>query len=466
MSAIYRLISLVFLSGVLLTDNTFGQQSLRKIEFGSVATQKKDRFVLNYRSIKSAINSDEESSVAVLIFIDSSNVLLSGESLNIELKSLEEDLRKAELSDNCRVFVILGERPRIGNNYFEFLNSDYVVSDYPIYILHSNGIPNWRFDAFSKFEYQKEEVDEMKIIRYRLEKGSCGKNNFLKPLHHEIFDLAKSIAATKASPEKNFDLIELKSTLQELQKDLLDLKQTSKRIEEKISRTETRIFAFESDYKFSSNVVSRSLRMYYHNDVHSSNFLFLGFGASVFQSDTHLNFLDYSEGASTFCLSEIIEHNNTRYNSICAGYKRMKDLGDSPWEIHFSTAAHFNRIVSSTFQWTSGTMDIRGKVDGIGDEIINVPDLGYRDGISLVGVQGQSNIKRFFPSASIDVAFHYNLEKVDFFSGVGYTYSSLLKPVNPDALVSDGTHFNSLISTTNPIAIRTPYFSLGASLNF
>ena len=125
-----------------------------------------------------------------------------------------------------------------------------------------------------------------------------------------------------------------------------------------------------------------------------------------------------------------------------------------------------NSVYSSNYQWTSGTMDIRGKVDGIGDEIINVPDLGYRDGISLVGVQGQSNIKRFFPSASVDAAFHYNLEKVDFFTGVGYTYSSQLKPVHPNALVSDGTHFNSLISTTNPIAIRTPYFSFGASLNF
>ena len=148
------------------------------------------------------------------------------------------------------------------------------------------------------------------------------------------------------------------------------------------------------------------------------------------------------------------------------GLKYVQSISNSPMSIHLSGGVRGNGITRCSYQWTSGTMDVRGNLQGIGDEIINVPDLGYRDGISLVGVQGQSDIKRFFPSASIDVAFHYNLEKVDFFTGVGYTCSSQLKPVNLDALVSDGTHFNSLISTTNPIAIRTPYFSLGASLNF
>jgi hypothetical protein len=111
-------------------------------------------------------------------------------------------------------------------------------------------------------------------------------------------------------------------------------------------------------------------------------------------------------------------------------------------------------------------MNVRGKLDGIGDEIINVPDLGYRDGINLVGVNGTADLKRFCPSVEGEVTLHYNLEKMDFFGGVGYTASPILKASRPDLLISDGTHFNSLTATTNPISIRTPFISIGTSIIF
>ncbi len=111
-------------------------------------------------------------------------------------------------------------------------------------------------------------------------------------------------------------------------------------------------------------------------------------------------------------------------------------------------------------------MNVRGKLDGIQDEIINVPELGFQDNISLVGINGDAQLKRLFYSIDLDFAFHYNLERFDFFAGGGLLVSSKIRSQQSDSPIFDGHQYRSLIATKQPISIRSPFISTGMSIIF
>jgi hypothetical protein len=469
MPAIYRLVLISFLYFALMSYRFYAQQSLLQLEFSSFAIEEReDRFVFKYKSMLADTKLSNDLRVAVLIFIDTSNVLLSGDSLKGELRSLELDLQKWQILDNSEVIVIKGGHPIKGSNYFEFIKSDFEVNDFPIYIMHSVDIPNWKFDNFSKFEYQKNDISGMKVIRYRMEKGSCGKFNFLRPLHDEILQLVKSISSQNTSSKRNVEMGEIKASMDDLGQKINTVTKDVQELKELISKAPASYYRFENSFRFANDFYENSLRLFYHDDDKNNNSHYFSFGLSSgeLQGRTEIENYEYQNGSSIYSITGIQEHSQTKFNGVSVGYKNIKDFNGKPLELHIRGGVQFNRIASSKYHWNSGEMDVRGKLEGIGDEIINVPELGFQDNVKLAGVNGENELRRFFGSVDLDATLHYNLEKIDFFLGGGGIVSSKIQPRKTDALIFNGYQSNGLMSTVKPMALTKFYFTLGASLIF
>jgi len=468
MSIVYRLVYFIILCCILRSNLCFSQQQLVHVDFSSVSSKEEDDlFVFKYSKLMATGKLKNYPSVAVIIFIDTSNVLLKGDSLRRELKLLESNVRKAELSKNCTVAVVIGRRPRTGNNYFEFLSSDFVVSDYPIYILHNDDIPRLKFDNFSKFEYHDKEVDGMKLIRYRMEKGSCGKFNFLRPLHDEILQLAKSISNQSKSSKQNVETGEIKASIDALGQRISTVTSDLQELKKIITKEPASYYRFENSFRFATDFYENSFRLFYHNDDKNNNpHYFAGLSEGELQGRTEIENYEYQNGSSIYSMTGVQEHSQTKFNGVSVGYKYIKDFGGEPWELHIRGGVQLNRIASSKYHWSSGEMDVRGKLEGIGDEIINVPELGFQDNVNLAGINGENEIRRFFGSLDADITLHYNLDKIDFFLGGGGIVSSKIQPRKSDALIFNGYQSNGLMSTIQPMNLNKAYISMGASLIF
>lgn len=465
MSIIYRVI--IFFSVLIFSIYCDAQSNVFEVPISETNQEKiGDKTIVKFNS--KCFNSSAYNPMVtkVLIFIDTNNMELQQSKLAKEIAEFKEEVVNKISKENFEFYFIKYSRPITSAYFFEFSKRNFAVKDYPVFVLHGarKSKVNLIFD--SKFSYSEAKILDNEVLHLKLNpgaEGQCSKINFVKPLHSEILEICMKVSILE------MDIVLRKD-------DVVDAKKIEKAIlllTGRIDTLTTRLKSprpvynnFEVKANLSTNYRSIGAMSFYHDDHWAPLHIYLGFSVSNYYYSKNTGFHENINKSTILRIYDISEIGNLSMIGADLGVKYVWSLAKSPMTIHLSGGVRGNGITRCDYQWTSGTMDIRGKVAGIGDEIINVPDLGYRDGISLVGVQGQSNIKRFFPSASIDVAFHYNLEKVDFFTGVGYTYSSQLKPVHPDALVSDGTRFNSLISTTNPIAIRTPYFSIGASLNF
>jgi hypothetical protein len=468
MPAIYRLVLIGFLYFGLVSYRCYAQQSLLHLNFSSYSIEeRKDRFVFKYNTMLSDTKLSNDLRIVILIFIDTSNVLLSGDSLKAELRSLESNMQRWQLFDNCRVIVIKGDHPIKGSNYLEFINGDFVVNDFPIYLLHSADIPNWKFDNFSKFEYQKNDISGMKVIRYRMEKGSCGKFNFLRPLHDEILQLAKSISNQSTSSKKDVEMGEIKASIDGLGQKINTVTKDLQELKELMPKAAASYYRFENSFRFATDFYENSFRLFYHNDDKNNSPHYFSFGLSMgeLQGNTQLENYAYQNGSSKYSISGIREHSLTEFNGLSVGYKHIKEI-DGPFELHTRIGIQLNRIASSSYRWSSGEMDVRGKLEGIGDEIINVPELGFQDNVSLAGINGENELRRFFGSVDLDVTLHCNLDKIDFFLGGGGMASTKMQPIKSDALIFNGQQSNGLMSTVKPIALTKFYITLGASLIF
>ncbi len=227
-------------------------------------------------------------------------------------------------------------------------------------------------------------------------------------------------------------------------------------------------YRFENSFRFATDFYENSFRLFYHDDDKNNNYHYFAFGLSEgeLQGRTEIENYEYQNGSSIYSMTGVQEHSQTKFNGVSVGYKYIKDFGGEPWELHIRGGVQFNRIASSKYHWSSGEMDVRGKLEGIGDEIINVPELGFQDNVKLAGVNGENEIRRFFGSLDADITLHYNLDKIDIFLGGGGIVSSKIQPRKSDALIFNGQQSNGLMSTVKPMALTKFYFTLGASLIF
>ncbi len=239
-----------------------------------------------------------------------------------------------------------------------------------------------------------------------------------------------------------------------------------KALRNKINEESALNVRIEPSYRFSNNFSENALRFFYHENDKGPHYFAFGLSAGEMQGNTRLENYKYQNGSSIYAITGVQEHSQTKFNGVSLGYKYIKDFGGEPWELHIRGGVQFNRIASSKYHWNSGEMDVRGKLEGIGDEIINVPELGFQDNVSLVGINGENELRRFFGSADLDATLHYNLEKIDFFLGGGGIISTKIQPRKTDTLIFNGDQSNGLMSTVKPLALTKFYFTLGASLNF
>ncbi len=291
----------------------------------------------------------------------------------------------------------------------------------------------------------------------------------LSPRINEIVEFFKGPSPASSKDDYTKLLNEFNSGFSGIRKDLKDVKDQIKALDDKLKESEDDKFSkirFEPSFRFANNFSEMSYHLFYHDDVKRSHYFVFGISAGELQGNTSLDNYEYRDGFSTYSISGIQESSLTKFNGLSVGYKHIKDFDGGPLEIHTRIGMQLNRIFSSNYSWSSGEMDVRGKLDGIGDEIINVPELGFQENQILLGVSGENQIKRFFGSVDLDLSLHYNLEKIDFFLGCGGIASTKIQPMKSDALIFNGRQFNGLMSTVQPMSLINAYITLGASIIF
>ncbi len=269
---------------------------------------------------------------------------------------------------------------------------------------------------------------------------------------------------------------------------LLDQKQIKLDLQELIKKINTpkkankSLLQFEvgAIQKFSNYILSKGIYLSTQriNSFAGSSVKKGGFGFSLLQSNYFYSSLishSFNIEEKKIQISNLRERGELFYNSISffgtysfsflSGLFPPNAPQDPLW-ISLKGGLAINTIQSSHFSWYSGTMNVRGNFDGIQDEIINVPELGFQDNISLVGINGDAQLKRLFYSIDLDFAIHYNLERFDFFAGGGFLVSSKIKSQESYSPIFDGHQYRSLIVTEQPISIRSPFISAGMSIIF
>lgn len=235
----------------------------------------------------------------------------------------------------------------------------------------------------------------------------------------------------------------------------------------KPKKNEALYYRLENSFRFATEFYENSFRLFYHGDDknNSPHYFAFGISAGELQGNTQLENYAYQNGSSIYSITGVQEQSQTKFNGLSVGYKHIKEI-DRSFELHTRIGIQLNRIASSNYRWSSGEMDVRGKLEGIGDEIINVPELGFQDNVKLAGIKGENEIRRFFGSLDADITLHYNLDKIDFFLGGGGIVSTKIQPRKTDASIFNGYQSNGLMSTVKPMALTKFYFTLGASLIF
>lgn len=295
--------------------------------------------------------------------------------------------------------------------------------------------------------------DDINIITDEIDNStsSQSKNNSLEPVQED--SLASNIR-------------ELLSRITKIGNKMDGFSNEMKALRNKINEESALNVRIEPSYRFANNFSETTLRIFYHENDKRPHYFAFGLSAGELQGRTEIENYEYQNGSSIYSMTGVKEHSQTKFNGLSVGYKYIKDFGGEPWELHIRGGVQFNRIASSKYHWSSGEMDVRGKLEGIGDEIINVPELGFQDNVSLAGINGENELRRFFGSADLDATLHYNLEKIDFFLGGGGIISTKIQPRKTDALIFNGYQSNGLMSTVKPMALTKFYFTLGASLIF
>jgi hypothetical protein len=379
--------------------------------------------------------------------LSSSSISIRNSKVTMSISSeLEMSLIKSKLKD--AIIESQGKNSKDGRFYYE-------VSKNPDRYACVTGE---LFDyLFSDIELILSEVDQFKV--------SHPKQHFSANSSQNDDTLRKSINQILV------DQKQIKLDLQELIKKINAPKKANKSLLQ---------FEVGAIQKFSNNILSRGIYFSKQriNSFAGSSVKKGGFGFSLLQSNYfYSSFIDHSFAIEEkkIEISNLRERGELFYNSISffgiysfsflSGLFPPNAPKDPLW-ISLKGGLAINAIQSSHFSWYSGSMNVRGKFDGIQDEIINVPELGFQDNISLVGINGDAQLKRLFYSIDLDFAIHYNLERFDFFAGGGFLLSSKIKSQESYSPIFDGHQYRSLIVTEQPISIRSPFISAGMSIIF
>jgi hypothetical protein len=471
MSYLFRLKLFSFL---ILTNSIvfLGQSGFRTCKMSDlVVSEAQGKRILKY---KDDVFETSEEQVKILIFVDTSNVLLKGGLLLSELDILKEAINSSSLSSKSCFYIIKGQSPRVGGNYFEFPKKDFAISDFPVYILHSSRIENLVFDAYAQFSYVGEYINGKNIIRFLPPESSCGKYNFLRPLHGELIRIAEQLESqpiqTKIVGNNDFSnyLNEMNNGFGFLREELKKLSKDIQKVNDRFDQGEDYKFRIGASGRIADDFSAVLIEGCY--EIKGSNekerLFTLGFESSTFNYHRMIDRMDFQSSNKLIQVSDLSERGSLNIGSLKFGLEEIWKLRESDFQIHCGVNFGLNQIKTSDFSWSSGVMNVRGKLIGIEDEIINVPELGFQDGVSLYGINGKAQFNQFFSSVDLDLTIHYNLEKFDFFAGGGYMLSEKIRLAQNNSVLFDGQNYNSLLTITNPLFIRTPFVTIGMNLIF
>jgi hypothetical protein len=455
--------------------------------------ENKDNISKNINLSRYTNGIDRNTACIVTIFIDKNNIQFRDNKFTIAIEKFKSEV--ADQLNTTRFYLIQYSKDETKAFYFK----EKSIYDNPIFIEHSKLNTPIELNTFGEdFKYTNNQStssnsDKKYTLYLELNKDRCSNKNFLEPLHARISQICNHI-------ENNTKDDFLDEDIQEIQANILSLKTTMQNV---LKKLDTQLGAIDTLRKDIKNVTPQItkvdvksskndlIQFTYQSNLQNYQNYKLGFqhafkpgenntwliqsSLSTIQYNYSL-FLDrtqYQWNDKNFSLQNIQENGEIQFQQAGLGIGKNWKLSNNNnssksagWSILALVGAQFNYIKHARFNWNNGSANIRGHITGISDEIINVPDLGFQDGLALTGISGNSNFKRFFSSLEGELRIAYHFENISFSGGYGYTYSGKLEGQHPENPIYNGQQANSLTITLMPMRISTSYFSLSTTLHF
>jgi hypothetical protein len=129
-----------------------------------------------------------------------------------------------------------------------------------------------------------------------------------------------------------------------------------------------------------------------------SGFFFpVEFGSGNYKYDCRVPQIVVSNDGKTLIFEDLEENGNLVFNQLGMGIGLKLQLFESSsrsFSLDFS-AAYMGGLINwgeTNYYWSHGSKDVRGRIDGVEDELINIPELGFQEDVSVIGERGQLNI--------------------------------------------------------------------------
>jgi hypothetical protein len=421
----------------------------------------------------------------VVIFINKNNSQFIDGKLETEVTNFINDV-VSQCNQTEFIFITYTKNQTIP--YYCFGKS---INDNPIFIQYRKlSRPIELMNYSSEFKVLNNAAPKRTIIHFELNREKCTNKNFIEPFHNSIKEICTHIQEYTIENDFEDEMNDLKSYVQSLQGKMeannqaqqTNNNQQFQSIKSKIEYVEKLLSDKSTDKKnkivFSSDFVSdfnnfSSIKMkgyYPMKESKNSSFITTSLGTHLYNYSLFMDGAQYTWNDKNFSIQNLQESGTVQFQSAGIGIGKnwcfSKGSETSGWGLQALIGGNFNFIKNATYQWTNGSANIRGYINGISDEIINVPDLGFQDGVTLSGMNGNADLKKRFPSMEGEIKLLYQFQNISFAGGVGYTYSAKLASNHPENPIFSGQQSNSLTTSMMPLRISTSYCSLSTIIHF
>jgi hypothetical protein len=309
-------------------------------------------------------------------------------------------------------------------------------------------------DSNSKYKYQTTQMADI-IIKYN--------DGFFE----QYLVAQKNDEPT--SDEKNVSLEKMEPILKSILDSIHHLKQQIIITKNQLLKNKDKKFRqIEFQSAISTNKISGNLRCFI--PLKSKLSFYTSLGTHQYSYSLFMDSAQYTWNDKNFSIQNLQESGTVQFQSAGIGIGKNWSFSNgsktSGWGLQALIGGNVNFIKNANYQWTNGSANIRGYINGISDEIINVPDLGFQDGVTLSGMNGNADLKKWFPSMEGEIKLLYQFQNITFAGGVGYTYSAKLAGNHPENPIFNGQQSNSLTTSMMPLRISTSYCSLSTIIHF
>jgi hypothetical protein len=477
---------------ILFVTHCIGQDNVtlvNDLEFKS-CLETKDNISKNINLSRYTKGIDRNTACIVTIFIDKNNIQFRDNKFTLAIEKFKSEV--ADQLNTTRFCLIQYSKDETKAFYFK----EKSIYDNPIFIEHSQLNTPIQLNTFGEdFKYTNNQSnssnsDKKYTLYLELNKDRCSNKNFLEPLHARISEICSHIENNTKDDFLDEDIQKIQANIVSLNTTMLDVLKklnaqhgaldTLRKDIKNVTPQKTKV-----DVKSSKNDL---IQFTYESNLQNYQNYKLGFQHLFKPGENNTWLIQSSLSTQQYSYSLFLEHHQYQWNNKNFSVHNIQETGKiqfqqagmgvgrnwklsngsktSGWGLQALIGGNINFIKNARYQWNDGSADIRGYINGISDEINNVPDIGFQDGLTLSGSKGNADLKKWFPSVEGEIKLLYQFQNISFAGGFGYTYSGKLVGNHPENPIYNGQQGNSLTTSIMPLRISTSYCSLSTILHF